>query len=164
MTSQSKTLEEEWAIIQDQLGQRDFKVYPGVLISLQNIAPWPDDHSIDEFLDFAETCERRIIYTDAQKFDVEDSLELLLLATDLDLPFYELDKPLDWLEFTGLYETEEGQDYIRRAGVHYGDLFRFSVHWMLDGVNHSYRRRAAWHEDMEIQAGRLIEMAEAGIE
>jgi len=74
MSYLSEAIEDEWAAVQNVLSQRDFKIYPGALISLENLAPWPSDRSFDEFLNFAETSERRIIYAVAQKFEPEDAL------------------------------------------------------------------------------------------
>ena len=160
MEMHDQQLETQWTQIQAQLAKRDWRIYPGPIAAAEAIARWPTDRPVSDFLDLAEACHCTIIYAIARPFTEDDALELLLLLDLTDESIYDLEAPSDWLEATGLLATDEGQEYLRLTQEHIGDLFRISVQWPFSGVIHSYVMTAKWHEEMEISAGRLAEMAE----
>lgn len=153
-------LEEDWSAIQSELSTRNFHIYPAPVIASEAFAPWPDDRPITEFLDFAEQCQRQVIYASAHNFDSDDALELLLLLATLDFSIYDVETPRDCLQVMGVASSDGAKEYVKLSKFYEGKIMHLSVQWVYEGVVHLFRRKAGWHEELEKLAGRLAEMAD----
>jgi len=153
-------LEKHWQEIQEKLAKRNWRVYPGEIGLTEAVAFWPAEEPLDRFLDLASVCDCPMIYAASYTFDNVAALDLLLLQDLTEESIFDIDTPHDWLQATGLLETGQARDFLELVKQYEGRIRRIAVQWPFNGVIHLYSQRPAWHEEMEILAGRLAEMLE----